>query len=58
MRVVTASRTGRQVTMLVRGTAPLDPRWRARRPRLEELVMGYLRSPESAALPELTGVDA
>ncbi|WP_431912367.1 ABC transporter ATP-binding protein [Nonomuraea jabiensis] len=58
MRVVGASRTGRQVTMLVRGTPPLDPRWRARRPRLAELVMGYLRSPGSAALPQPTGVGA
>ncbi|MER6008221.1 ABC transporter ATP-binding protein [Nonomuraea angiospora] len=58
MQVVSASRAGRQVSMLVRGTPPLDPRWQARRPRLEELVMGYLRSPESAALPELTGVSA
>ncbi|MFI6734974.1 ABC transporter ATP-binding protein [Nonomuraea sp. NPDC050451] len=58
MHVVAASRTGRQVSMLVRGGPPLDPRWQARRPGLEELVMGYLRSPESAALPELTGVSA
>ncbi|MFI9838846.1 ABC transporter ATP-binding protein [Nonomuraea sp. NPDC051941] len=58
MQVVSASRAGRQVSMLVRGVPPLDPRWQARRPRLEELVMGYLRSPESAALPELTGVSA
>ncbi|MBD3141258.1 ABC transporter ATP-binding protein [Microbispora bryophytorum] len=57
-RVVSASRTGRQVSMLVRGAPPLDPRWRARRPGLEELVMGYLRSPESAVLPHLAGVDA
>ncbi|AQZ68504.1 Methionine ABC transporter ATP-binding protein [[Actinomadura] parvosata subsp. kistnae] len=58
VRVVSASRTGRQVSMLVRGACPPDPRWRARRPGLEELVMGYLRSPESAALPDLTGVGA
>ncbi|GAA2293155.1 ABC transporter ATP-binding protein [Nonomuraea roseoviolacea subsp. roseoviolacea] len=57
-QVVGASRVGRQVSMLVRGTPPLDPRWQARRPGLEELVMGYLRSPESAALPGLTGVGA
>ncbi|GAA3677700.1 ABC transporter ATP-binding protein [Nonomuraea antimicrobica] len=57
-QVVGASRTGRQVGMLVRGTPPTDPRWRARRPGLDELVMGYLRSPESAALPGLTGVGA
>ncbi|WP_262380396.1 ABC transporter ATP-binding protein [Nonomuraea sp. PA05] len=57
-RVVSASRTGRQVSMLVRGACPPDPRWQARRPGLEELVMGYLRSPEAAALPAPTGVDA
>ncbi|WP_206184677.1 hypothetical protein [Thermoactinospora rubra] len=57
-RVVGASRTGRQVSMLVRGAPPPDPRWQARRPGLEEPVMGYLRSPESAALPGLTGVGA
>ncbi|MFF4986456.1 ABC transporter ATP-binding protein [Streptosporangium saharense] len=55
-RVVGESRTGRQVSMLVRGTPPQDPRWRARRPGLEELVMGYLRSPEAAALPRPAGV--
>ncbi|WP_432872893.1 ABC transporter ATP-binding protein [Microbispora rosea] len=57
-QVVSASRTGRQVGMLVRGAPPLDPRWQARSPGLDELVMGYLRSPESAALPKLTGVGA
>ncbi|MEV4570007.1 ABC transporter ATP-binding protein [Nonomuraea sp. NPDC049419] len=56
--VVTASRTGRQVSLLVRGALPPDPRWQARRPGLGELVMGYLRSPESAALPGLAGVRA
>ncbi|MFC4120133.1 ABC transporter ATP-binding protein [Nonomuraea zeae] len=56
--VVSASRTPRQVALLVRGAPVLDPRWRARRPGLEELVMAYLRSPESAALPGLAGVGA
>ncbi|MFI6818863.1 ABC transporter ATP-binding protein [Nonomuraea sp. NPDC050328] len=58
LQVVAASRTGRQVTLLVRGGPPPDPRWRVRHPGLDELVMGYLRSPESAALPYLTGVGA
>ncbi|MFB4290449.1 ABC transporter ATP-binding protein [Nonomuraea sp. ATR24] len=49
--VVGESRTGRQVSLLVRGGPPPDPRWNARRPGLDELVMGYLRSPASAALP-------
>ncbi|MFF4193366.1 ABC transporter ATP-binding protein [Nonomuraea sp. NPDC001831] len=57
-RVVAESRTGRQARLLVRGGPPLDPRWQARRPGLDELVMGYLRSPGAAALPHLTEVDA
>ncbi|QYC41650.1 ABC transporter ATP-binding protein YtrB [Nonomuraea coxensis DSM 45129] len=57
-QVVSASRTGRQLGMLVRGGPPLDPRWQARRPGLDELVMGYLRSPESATLPGMTAVGA
>ncbi|GAA3546696.1 ABC transporter ATP-binding protein [Nonomuraea rosea] len=56
--VVSASRTGRQAVLVVRGTPVLDPRWQARRPGLDELVMAYLRSPESAALPALAGVGA
>jgi ABC-2 type transport system ATP-binding protein len=52
-QIVAASRTARQARLLVRGEPPLDPRWQARRPGLDELVMGYLRSPESAALPGL-----
>jgi ABC-2 type transport system ATP-binding protein len=52
-QIVAASRTARQARLLVRGGPPLDPRWQARRPGLDELVMGYLRSPESAALPGL-----
>ncbi|MFI7699747.1 ABC transporter ATP-binding protein [Nonomuraea sp. NPDC049480] len=56
--VVSASRTGRQAALLVRGEPLLDPRWQARRAGLEELVMGYLRSPESAALPGPAGVRA
>ncbi|MGW0804636.1 ABC transporter ATP-binding protein [Nonomuraea sp. NPDC002799] len=56
--VVSAGRTGRQAGLLVRGAPPLDPRWRARRAGLEELVVGYLRSPGSAALPGLAEVGA
>jgi ABC-2 type transport system ATP-binding protein len=56
VQVVAVSRTARQVRLLVRGEPPLDPRWQARRPGLDELVMGYLRSPESAALPGLAQV--
>lgn len=48
---VHASVTGRHAGLLVRGDPPLDPRWSARHPTLDELVMGYLRSPATAALP-------
>jgi ABC-2 type transport system ATP-binding protein len=56
--VVAESSTGRQAGLLVRGEPVLDPRWQVRRPGLEELVMGYLRSPGSAALPGPVGVRA
>ncbi|MGV9382823.1 ABC transporter ATP-binding protein [Nonomuraea sp. NPDC003707] len=49
--VVSASRAGRQAELLVRGEPAPDPRGQARRAGLADLVMGYLRSPESAALP-------
>ncbi len=57
-QVVSASRTGRQARMLIRGAPPLDPRWRVRRPGLDELVMAYLCSPGAAALPKPAGVGA
>ncbi|GAB3468124.1 ABC transporter ATP-binding protein [Actinophytocola sediminis] len=56
LSVVEDNRTDRQATMLVRaesGLAALDPRWHARPVNLEELVLAYLRQPESAALPRL-----
>ncbi|GGO71232.1 ABC transporter ATP-binding protein [Nonomuraea cavernae] len=55
-RVVAAGRAGRRATLLVRGGPVADPRWTSRHPGLEELVMAYLRSPESAALPRPAGV--
>jgi ABC-2 type transport system ATP-binding protein len=46
------ARTDRQATMLVRGApAALDPRWSTRGVGLEEMVLAYLRRPDSAALP-------
>jgi ABC-2 type transport system ATP-binding protein len=52
MTTVDDARTDRQATLLVRGpTAPLDPRWTSRGIGLEELVLAYLRRPESATLP-------
>ncbi|MFG3439441.1 ABC transporter ATP-binding protein [Nonomuraea sp. NPDC047897] len=50
-RVVAAGGSGRQTTLLVRDRPVLDPRWSDRRPGLDELVLAYLRSPGSAALP-------
>ncbi len=53
--VVDDERTDRQATLLVR-TGPrrpaLDPRWSDRGVSLEEMVLAYLRRPESAALPK------
>ncbi|MGB3443366.1 MAG: ABC transporter ATP-binding protein [Actinophytocola sp.] len=54
LTVVDGDRTDRQATLLVRtGTErlSLDPRWTDRGVSLEELVLAYLRRPESAALP-------
>jgi ABC-2 type transport system ATP-binding protein len=50
--VITRTESGRQAHHLVRGTAPVaDPRWTSRPVGLEELVLGYLREPDAAALP-------
>lgn len=54
LTTVDESRTDRQATLLVRtGTQlpALDPRWTVRGVGLEELVLAYLRRPESATLP-------
>jgi ABC-2 type transport system ATP-binding protein len=54
LTVVDDDRTDRQATLLVRtgdGRPPLDPRWTDRGVSLEELVLAYLRRPDSAALP-------
>jgi ABC-2 type transport system ATP-binding protein len=53
--VVDDERTDRQATLLVRTGSQrpaLDPRWSDRGVSLEELVLAYLRRPESAALPK------
>ncbi|WP_208767141.1 ATP-binding cassette domain-containing protein [Kitasatospora cineracea] len=39
---------GRRATVLVRGAGPFDEGWQSGRPGLEELLLGYLRSPGSA----------
>jgi ABC-2 type transport system ATP-binding protein len=52
LTTVDETRNDRQATMLVRGRPDaLDPRWTARGVGLEELVLAYLRRPESATLP-------
>jgi ABC-2 type transport system ATP-binding protein len=50
--VVARSSTGRQATLLVRGSGAVhDPRWTERAVGLEDLVLTYLRDPDAAALP-------
>jgi ABC-2 type transport system ATP-binding protein len=52
LTTVDDSRTDRQATLLVHADAPtLDPRWTVRGVGLEEVVLAYLRRPESATLP-------
>ncbi|SDH13568.1 ABC transporter ATP-binding protein [Nonomuraea jiangxiensis] len=52
--VVARGGRGRQATALVRLAGPhLDPRWIAREPGLEEIVLAYLRNPEVSALPKV-----
>jgi ABC-2 type transport system ATP-binding protein len=52
LTTVDETRTDRQATLLVRDSAvALDPKWTARGVGLEELVLAYLRRPESATLP-------
>ncbi|MFF9280045.1 ABC transporter ATP-binding protein [Streptomyces griseosporeus] len=48
--VVESRTTGRQLTALLRPTAPLPSNWRTTNPSLEELVLSHLRSPEAPAL--------
>ncbi len=55
LAVVDDERTDRQATLLVRTgdtRPPLDPKWTDRGVGLEELVLAYLRRPDSAALPK------
>jgi ABC-2 type transport system ATP-binding protein len=52
LTTVDDTRTDRQATMLIRGEPDaLDPRWTARGIGLEELVLAYLRRPDSSTLP-------
>ncbi|MFJ7965689.1 ATP-binding cassette domain-containing protein [Streptomyces sp. NPDC096324] len=48
--VVESRAAGRGLTALIRNDGPVDDRWDAERPSLEELVLAHLRSPEAPAL--------
>ncbi|MFE9450467.1 ABC transporter ATP-binding protein [Streptomyces sp. NPDC006739] len=50
--VIDSRVTGRQLTALIRPTAPVPAEWRATTPTLEELVLSYLRNPQAAALTQ------
>ncbi|WP_181775709.1 ABC transporter ATP-binding protein [Amycolatopsis pittospori] len=53
--VVDEARAGRQATVFARTEpVPLSPQWTERPANLEELVLAYLRRPESATLPRPT----
>ncbi|WP_026328320.1 ABC transporter ATP-binding protein [Streptomyces sulphureus] len=47
--VVESRRTGRQLTALLRAEAPVPEGWRSEQPSLEELVLAYLRAPQTPA---------
>jgi ABC-2 type transport system ATP-binding protein len=50
--IVEASHTDRQTTLLVRTAGPVhDPAWAAHDVGLEQLVLAYMRHPETTALP-------
>jgi ABC-type multidrug transport system ATPase subunit len=50
--VISASRTGRQSTLLVRTNGPIhDPAWTVHDVTLEDLVLAYLAEPSAGALP-------
>jgi len=48
--VVESRATGRGLTALIRRDGPLDDRWQAEQPSLEELLLAHLRSPATPAL--------
>jgi ABC-2 type transport system ATP-binding protein len=51
-QVVAASHTDRQTTLLVRTVGPVhDPAWAVHPVGLEQLVLAYMRHPETTALP-------
>ncbi|WP_231618680.1 ABC transporter ATP-binding protein [Nonomuraea sp. SBT364] len=57
MPMISDSRSERQADLLARtgpGTPLLDPRWKASSVSLEELVLAYLRRPDTTSLPHPT----
>ena len=57
--ILTVSHKERQTTVLVRTSSPIaDPTWEVHQPTLEEIVLGYLRHPESGARQPLAAVGA
>ncbi|MFJ5118498.1 ABC transporter ATP-binding protein [Kitasatospora sp. NPDC088548] len=47
--IVELRRTGRQATALLKPAGPVDPRWDVSRPGLEDILIGYLRTPAPGA---------
>ena len=55
--VVESRTTGRQLSALIRPTAPLPADWRTSTPSLEELVLSYLRNPGAAGKTAVSGAE-
>ncbi|MFJ8487064.1 ATP-binding cassette domain-containing protein [Streptomyces sp. NPDC094038] len=53
--VVQRRTTGRQLTVLVRQGGPLRGDWHAARPRLEDILIGYLQAEQRPGRPAPTG---
>jgi ABC-2 type transport system ATP-binding protein len=54
-QIVEASHTQRQTTLLVRAAGPVhDPAWAVHEVGLEQLVLAYMRHPQTTALPRPT----
>jgi ABC-2 type transport system ATP-binding protein len=55
--IVQAVHTGRQTTLIVRGTAPvIDPAWESSEVGLEEMVLAYMGQDAAPAISHLTSV--
>jgi ABC-2 type transport system ATP-binding protein len=54
-QIIEASHTQRQTTLLVRAAGPVhDPAWAVHEVGLEQLVLAYMRHPQTTALPRPT----